>query len=128
MYGTRQRRNLVRVAQKFSFSSGRPARPQRLALACALVGDPDLLFLDEPTTGLDPQAHRRLWDLIEEFKRAGRTILLTAHYMDDSGGLRASGVLSESVMHAHLRPEVRLAADRRAPGLSGTVVVVLALG
>ena len=57
---------------------------QRLALACALVGDPDLLFLDEPTTGLDPQARRQLWELIEEFKRAGRTILLTTHYMDEA--------------------------------------------
>jgi ABC-2 type transport system ATP-binding protein len=57
---------------------------QRLAIACALVGDPDLLFLDEPTTGLDPQARRQLWDLIEEFKRAGRTILLTTHYMDEA--------------------------------------------
>jgi ABC-2 type transport system ATP-binding protein len=57
---------------------------QRLAFACALVGDPDLLFLDEPTTGLDPQARRQLWDLIEQFKLAGRTILLTTHYMDEA--------------------------------------------
>ena len=57
---------------------------QRLALACALVGDPDLLFLDEPTTGLDPQARRQLWELIEGFKLAGRTILLTTHYMEEA--------------------------------------------
>ena len=53
---------------------------QRLALACALVGDPELLFLDEPTTGLDPQSRRQLWGLIEELKSAGRSILLTTHY------------------------------------------------
>src|SRR6478736_2543929 len=57
---------------------------QRLALACAIVGDPDLLFLDEPTTGLDPQSRRQLWDLITEFKSLGRTIILTTHYMDEA--------------------------------------------
>jgi ABC-2 type transport system ATP-binding protein len=57
---------------------------QRLAVACALVGDPEILFLDEPTTGLDPQSRRQLWGLIEQFKAEGRTVLLTTHYMDEA--------------------------------------------
>jgi len=57
---------------------------QRLAVACALVGDPELLFLDEPTTGLDPQSRLQLWDVVEGFKQSGRTVLLTTHYMDEA--------------------------------------------
>jgi len=57
---------------------------QRLAVATAIVGDPDLLFLDEPTTGLDPQARRQLWEIIRSFRAQGRTVLLTTHYMDEA--------------------------------------------
>lgn len=57
---------------------------QRLLLAIALVNDPDIIFLDEPTTGLDPQARRNFWDLIETIKSEGKTILLTTHYMDEA--------------------------------------------
>jgi ABC-2 type transport system ATP-binding protein len=57
---------------------------QRLAVATALVGNPKILFLDEPTTGLDPQSRRQLWDIIRNFQRAGGTVLLTTHYMDEA--------------------------------------------
>ena len=57
---------------------------QRLAFACALVGDPELLFLDEPTTGLDPQSRRQLWELVERFRFSGRAILLTTHYIEEA--------------------------------------------
>ena len=57
---------------------------QRLAVACALAGDPEILFLDEPTTGLDPQSRLQLWERIAAYKAAGRTVLLTTHYMEEA--------------------------------------------
>jgi ABC-2 type transport system ATP-binding protein len=82
---------------------------QRLAVATALVGNPKVLFLDEPTTGLDPQSRRQLWDIIREFQRDGGTVLLTTHYMDeaerlcdrlaiiDHGGIIAEGTPSDLI-------------------------------
>jgi ABC-2 type transport system ATP-binding protein len=60
---------------------------QRLSLACALVGDPELLFLDEPTTGLDPQARLKIWEIVEDFRGGGGTVLLTTHYMEEAARL-----------------------------------------
>lgn len=57
---------------------------QRLAVATALVGNPRILFMDEPTTGLDPQSRRQLWDIIRNFQQGGGTVLLTTHYMDEA--------------------------------------------
>jgi len=57
---------------------------QRLAVAAALVGNPKILFLDEPTTGLDPQSRRQLWDIVRQFQQPGGTVLLTTHYMDEA--------------------------------------------
>jgi ABC-2 type transport system ATP-binding protein len=70
-----------RFARVGSLSGG---QKQRLAVACALVGNPQLLFLDEPTTGLDPQSRRQLWELIAKFQAEGRTIVITTHYMEEA--------------------------------------------
>ena len=80
------------VLAKLSLEEKRKARvgklsggqKQRLAVACALVGDPEILFLDEPTTGLDPQSRIQLWDQVMEFRSHGGTVLLTTHYMDEA--------------------------------------------
>lgn len=84
---------------------------QRLALACALVNRPDLLFLDEPTTGLDPQSRRGVWDLILEFRAAGGTILLTTHYMEEAQRLcDRVAIMDRGRVIALDRPEALIAA------------------
>jgi ABC-2 type transport system ATP-binding protein len=123
---------------------------QRLAIACALVGAPDLLFLDEPTTGLDPQSRRSLWELIESFRAEGRTVLLTTHYMEeasrlcdrvgvmDRGRIIAMGSPAELIasLHADHVIEFTLAAggssagtpgDAGAPAVSSAIVPMTGL-
>ena len=70
-----------RKARVVTLSGG---QKQRLAVACALVSKPELLFLDEPTTGLDPQSRRQLWEIIRRFRAEGGTVLLTTHYMEEA--------------------------------------------
>src|SRR5262249_20335789 len=78
--------DLVSLEEKATARVGKLSggQKQRLAVACALVGDPDLLFLDEPTTGLDPQSRRQLWEIIRAARDRRRTVLLTTHYMDEA--------------------------------------------
>ena len=84
---------------------------QRLLLAIALVNDPDIIFLDEPTTGLDPQARRNFWDLIESIKSEGKTILLTTHYMDEAYTLCDEiAIMDHGKIIAEGTPEELLAA------------------
>ncbi|HTO76694.1 MAG TPA: ABC transporter ATP-binding protein [Thermoanaerobaculia bacterium] len=96
---------------------------QRLAVACALAGDPEILFLDEPTTGLDPQSRLQLWEKFEGFRAAGRTVLLTTHYMEeaerlcdrvavvDHGKIIAQGTPAELIAGLHAPHIVEFASD-----------------
>jgi len=73
--------------QKKYFSALSGGLKQRVALGCALAGDPELLFLDEPTTGLDPRARKLLWSVVEGFRSRGGTVLITTHYMEEATAL-----------------------------------------
>jgi ABC-2 type transport system ATP-binding protein len=100
---------------------------QRLAVACALAGEPELLFLDEPTTGLDPQSRRDLWEQVERFQAGGGTVLLTTHYMDeaerlcdrvaivDHGKRIALGTPEELIAQLHATNVVEFATEPRLP-------------
>ena len=128
--------DLVQLDEKRDARVGKLSggQKQRLALACAIVGDPDLLFLDEPTTGLDPQSRRQLWDLITDFKALGRTILLTTHYMDeaevlcdrvaivDHGKVIALGTPRELIASLGAEHVVEFALTERSPRLDESVL------
>ncbi|MBM4184126.1 MAG: ABC transporter ATP-binding protein [Gemmatimonadetes bacterium] len=100
----RNGRDLAEVLEVVGLTDKRDARVetlsggqhQRLSLACALVSRPELLFLDEPTTGLDPQARRRVWEIVDGFKGEGGTVLLTTHYMEEAEKLADDVVIVDA--------------------------------
>jgi ABC-2 type transport system ATP-binding protein len=122
--------DLVELAAKRTSWVGKLSggQKQRLSVACALAGRPDLLFLDEPTTGLDPQSRRQLWEVLGRFRADGRTIVLTTHYMDeahalcdrvgimDRGRLIALGTPRELVSSLGAEHVVEFAVSGTAPG------------
>jgi ABC-2 type transport system ATP-binding protein len=84
---------------------------QRLSLACALVGDPEVVFLDEPTTGLDPASRREVWKIVEELQARGRTILVTTHYMEEAARLcDRVGIVDRGKKLAEGTPEALVAS------------------
>ncbi|MFW6693652.1 ABC transporter ATP-binding protein [Streptomyces sp. MAR4 CNX-425] len=90
---------------------------QRLSIACALVHDPELVFLDEPTTGLDPQARRNLWDLLRGINAAGRTVVLTTHYMDEAEVLCDRVAVMDAGRILRIGPPAELAAQLEVDSL-----------
>jgi ABC-2 type transport system ATP-binding protein len=74
----------LQESQDVLFRNLSGGQQQRLSVALAFVNDPEIIFLDEPTTGLDPQARRSMWEVIETFRRAGKTVVLTTHYMEEA--------------------------------------------
>ncbi|GAA0940589.1 ABC transporter ATP-binding protein [Virgisporangium aurantiacum] len=88
---------------------------QRLSIACALVHDPELVFLDEPTAALDPQARRNLWDLLRKINDAGRTVVLTTHYMDEAEALCDRVAIMDRGQVLELGPPATLVRGLEAP-------------
>ena len=144
-YGTRGR-SPAELIERFDLGEKRKAQTrelsggqrQRLAVALALVNDPELIFLDEPTTGLDPAARRALWELVLDLKRQGRTILLTTHYLEeaevlcdrlaimDHGRILEAGTTNELVDRHFKERAVRFTAidslgDERLRAIDGVV-------
>jgi len=96
---------------------------QRLSVGCALLNEPEILFLDEPTTGLDPQARRRLWEVVESFKSEGGTVLLTTHYMEE-----AERLADDLVIMDHGRVIARGSPSSIIASLEAESVVQFSLG
>ena len=127
--GTEELLDLVQMKEKadaynITLSGG---QAQRLALALALVNDPEVVFLDEPTAGLDPQGRRSLWEIVRTMKAEGRTTILTTHYMDeaealcdrlailDHGKILRSGTPAELIASLGIPSVVELTFDGTAP-------------
>ena len=96
---------------------------QRLSIACALVHDPEVVFLDEPTAALDPQARRNLWDLLSHLNESGRTVVLTTHYMDEADTLcdRVAIMDHGHILQLDTPASLRAALDARTGGGSATL-------
>jgi ABC-2 type transport system ATP-binding protein len=88
---------------------------QRLSIACALVHEPELVFLDEPSAALDPQARRNLWDVLREINTGGRTIVLTTHYMDEAEILCDRVAIMDGGKILQMGPPATLVRDLDAP-------------
>jgi len=95
---------------------------QRLSIAIGLVNDPSIIFLDEPTTGLDPQARRNLWDLIEQIKAKGKTVVITTHYMDEAEVLCDRVAIMDAGKIISLNSPRKLIEELLATGFSKPVV------
>jgi ABC-2 type transport system ATP-binding protein len=98
---------------------------QRLSIACALVHDPELVFLDEPTAALDPQARRNLWDVLSTINTEGRTIVLTTHYMDEAESLCDRVAIMDTGRILKLGPPAVLVRGLDAPARIGIASGVL---